>query len=530
MQDPIPETGAAKPGRGAMARDALLLALIVAASVLAVHGLVRGLRDRLALEILLDPWYPAWVGAAALSVVACAIALRLRWRRGSSPAIGSVGLTLRVLFSVVVLGTAVFVVFFQPPQRLYFDLAAGIAAGVFAAWVAVEPLVLRKLPRTWVRVGDVVLFDVALLLVLGELGLRVVAAVRPSPLLAMSSRGPREFLEANRPPAGEVRWHFAFNSRGHYDVEFTPKRAGQTRVVSIGDSFSASGVPHHYHYTTVCERLLPGVDVCNLGVVAIGPPEYLELLNHEGLALDPDVIVIDVYVGNDVLFFGHDRARGFSLLRTCFDSQSLYLSTLLPRFVKVAAERRRKGADAARPTAEAPIARTDVEPRIDDLDELRRRMPWIADPMREIPLFSEASFLSCALAHASSICAGDASTYEPFFEAMDAIREAIGARPWGVMLIPEEFQVEDALWQEVVAGLPDHALERDLPQRRMAAWLEARGVPYVDLLPRARAVPPMADGDRHLYLLRDTHFNVRGNQVAGEGFAELVTRLTREKR
>jgi hypothetical protein len=528
MQMPMRETSSGKPGRAAAARHALLLALLAAASALALHGLVRGLRERLALEILLAPWYPAWACAAALSVAACAAALALRLRRRSLRARETSGLTFRVLFSILVFGTAVFVTFLQPFQRLYFDLAAGLAGGLFAAWVALEDAILRRLPRTWARVADVALFDLALLLVLGELGLRVAAAVRPSPLFAMSSRGAQEFLEANRPPAGEMRWFFPFNSRGHYDGEFTPKRPGQTRVVSIGDSFSASGVPHYYHFTTVCERLVPGVEVCNLGVVAIGPPEYLELLNQEGLALDPDLVVIDVYVGNDITFFGCDQAQDFSLLRAGFDRQSLYLPTLLPRLVKVAAERRLRG-DVAAPLPGAGTPPADTQPHIDDPDELQRRIPWISDPLLEAPLFSKANFLACAMAHAGEICAGDGSNYEPFFEAMSAIRRAVGSRPLAVMLIPEEFQVEDALWREVVAGLPRRSLERDLPQRRIKAWLEAQGIPYVDLLPRLRAVPPLADGDRHLYLFRDTHFNVRGNQVAGEGLAELVrTVLSRD--
>ncbi|HVS10652.1 MAG TPA: hypothetical protein VMS76_12345 [Planctomycetota bacterium] len=520
------ETSSRKPATAAAARHALLLALLAAAFALALHGLVRGLRDRLALEILLAPWFPAWACAAALSVGAGAAALALRLRPRSLRAGEASALSFRVLFAILVLGTAFFVTFLQPLQRLYLDLAAGLAAGLFAAWVALEPAILRAVPRKWLRVADVALFDLALLLVLGELALRVAAAVRPSPLFAMSSRGAQQFLEANRPRAGEVRWGFPFNSRGHYDVEFAPKRPGQTRVVSIGDSFSASGVPHAYHFTTVCERLLPGVEVCNLGVVAIGPPEYLLLLNQEGLALDPDLVVIDVYVGNDIRFFGCDQARGASLLRACFDRQSLYLPTLLPRFLKVGAERRLRG-DVAAPVPGPGILPADTEPHIDDLDELQRRMPWISNPLLETPLFSKANFLACAMAHAGEICAGDGSNYGPFFKEMNAIRRAVGSRPLAVMLIPEEFQVEDALWQEVVDGLPHLALDRDLPQRLITAWLEEQGIPYVDLLPRLRAVPPLSDGDRHLYLFRDTHFNVRGNQVAGEGLAELVRKALR---
>jgi hypothetical protein len=89
------------------------------------------------------------------------------------------------------------------------------------------------------------------------------------------------------------------------------------------------------------------------------------------------------------------------------------------------------------------------------------------------------------------------------------------------MLIPDEFQVEDALWDEVVAST-GRRLNRNQPQERITAFLRQEGIPSLDLLPALRAVPPMADGQRHLYHLQDTHFNVRGNQVAGEKLAEFL--------
>ena len=89
------------------------------------------------------------------------------------------------------------------------------------------------------------------------------------------------------------------------------------------------------------------------------------------------------------------------------------------------------------------------------------------------------------------------------------------------MLIPDEFQVEDGLWDEVVASVGSR-LDRDQPQDRIRAFLRQEGLPSLDLLPILRAVPPLADGQRHLYHLQDTHFNVRGNQVAGEKLAEFL--------
>ena len=52
----------------------------------------------------------------------------------------------------------------------------------------------------------------------------------------------------------------------------------------------------------------------------------------------------------------------------------------------------------------------------------------------------------------------------------------IGAKvegtPLGVVLIPDEFQVEEHVWQDVLADAGGIALERDRPQRVITAWLE----------------------------------------------------------
>ena len=112
--------------------------------------------------------------------------------------------------------------------------------------------------------------------------------------------------------------------------------------------------------------------------------------------------------------------------------------------------------------------------------------------------------------------------YAVCFEALLEIRRLTGDVPLVVMLIPDEFQVEDELWQRVRDHLQRSDLERDQPQRRIMEWLRAEGILYLDLLPILRAVPTMADGNRHLYHLRDTHFNARGNAVAGEALAEFL--------
>jgi hypothetical protein len=99
------------------------------------------------------------------------------------------------------------------------------------------------------------------------------------------------------------------------------------------------------------------------------------------------------------------------------------------------------------------------------------------------------------------------------------------------MLIPDEFQVDDELWGAVRAQLVKTARgsatawDRDRPQRILVKSLTDRGIPYLDLLPVLRSVPPLSDGKLHCYLRRDTHWNARGNRIAGAALGEFLRSL-----
>jgi hypothetical protein len=111
-------------------------------------------------------------------------------------------------------------------------------------------------------------------------------------------------------------------------------------------------------------------------------------------------------------------------------------------------------------------------------------------------------------------------------ELLEILREArdlVAPRPFAVLLIPDEFQVEDDVWAEVAerAG----ALDRERPQRELAAFCRERGLALVDPLPALRGAEPLASGRRHVYHLRDTHWNARGNALAGAALADALSAL-----
>ncbi len=87
-----------------------------------------------------------------------------------------------------------------------------------------------------------------------------------------------------------------------------------------------------------------------------------------------------------------------------------------------------------------------------------------------------------------------------------------------VILAPDRFQVEAELRSKLASRYrldPGH-YDFDQPQRILSDSLGARGIEVLDLLPAYRRQGPEA----RLHLPRDTHWNVRGNELAAESIAE----------
>lgn len=472
-----------------------------------------------------DRWLVSAIASAA--AVLCAMALGrvflLRpWRRerllGAS--------RVRWLLYAFLLAAVAQFALLQPYHSKRLQAAVALGFGLFAASVLFGKSVSRRVPRL-AKVADVALMNAAILLVGVELGLRLLSNIRPSEILTQPDIVARDRVGWRRLRPGSVRFGFPANGEGFYDTEFVPREKldADRLVVSIGDSFSVGMVPHAFHFTTVCERELSGyavlrterappeagrVEVYNMGMAGLNPREYLYLVEKRALALGPDAIVVNLFLGNDLTTRTQRRTRYW------FDRENLLLVQVPRRLLKLS-EAKRHMEQVWNPFVETS------EQEILTVAQSLEKFPWLEDPTREPPSYSEEEFLQIECANASAILGKEAREYRDSLGYVERMKDAAGAAPLLVVLIPDEFQVEDALWDEVAArlGNPD----RDSPQRVLGEWLREKGIAYLDLLPDLRAVSPLADGKRHLYHAKDTHFNLRGNQVAGKALARALREL-----
>ncbi len=465
---------------------------------------------------LTRPWsmmfWPAGAFPALVAALVAALALGLSCTRVRTiaPATRSGG--LRFAVCMLVLLAIPWFVFIQPFKALWLLMYVGVACGAVAALRLALPRLRPALPPRVARGAEITLFNLCALLLGAELVLRVIAAAHPSPLFEVGATTNAIFARYRMAP-GAVHLGFPCDRRGFNDT--LVRAPDSTLVACIGDSFSFGLVPHALHYTTVAEHDLKGVEIYNAGVIAAGPAEYLRILQDDILPLRPDAIVLALFVGNDIEESSRFGAH-WPLLEYVFDRSHLMLAEIPSRLLTMLRERSASGGRAVGTIQGEDDPHVDVT---EDLNTLRARMPWLDDPSREQPTMTEATFLEVERRRAELVCSpGSDHAYAHCYAALDAILAAAGPTPLAVVLIPDEFQVEDSLWIRVAA--PKRIRER--AQMLLRTWLAARDVPVLDLLPAMLASKPLQDGERHLYHRHDTHWNRRGNEVAGHALAGLL--------
>ncbi|MGQ0554039.1 MAG: alginate O-acetyltransferase AlgX-related protein [Planctomycetota bacterium] len=406
-------------------------------------------------------------------------------------------LALRVFFDALVV--SLFVTWAlnpEAPARLLRPLVFG-AMGVLLA-----PLLIPAWRRAWsLRLGaalrwpDFLAFNALLLLVALELGLRGLSLVSHSPLLAPPNSDSLERIERGLGAPGRGADGRLHNALGFPDEEFSVARpAGARRLLALGDSFAAGIVPYEENFLTLLDEQLDQrigqsfdsprpVELLNFGVVATGPEDYLHLWRTTAQAYAPDLVLLCLFVGNDI----RDTDAGSILHRNSL------MAFVVPQRLATAWRQ----AEAQRGVAGMP------------------REGW--------PTFDEESYSKLEIGRAQLALREpgrkERAAWKRTLEILDELRSAIGER-LRVVILPDEFQVNDALWAAVV-GEEGARFERDLPQHRLTAYFAEHGVPCLDLLPALRAAEPQGA----TYQIRDSHWNARGNAVAAEALAAWLSSL-----
>jgi lysophospholipase L1-like esterase len=291
---------------------------------------------------------------------------------------------------------------------------------------------------------------------------------------------------------GAPDYDFYLNSRGFKDVEFNSEKETNTyRVLALGDSFAFGVVPYRHNYLTLLEQQLNSggrrIEVLNMGIPDLGPQHYLALLANEGLQLQPDMVLVSFFIGND---FTDTMVAG----RTSF-----YEYSAVAALIKYVIDLNRKYAGRV---IHGPASYDD-----------------------NVPTFTEEAYLSIERDR-SLIYMKREPFKKAFADAMGylvRIKELCNSRKIAlrVVIIPDELQVNPVLRAKVLKALNASSDELDftLPNRFLNEQLRVHGIDHFDLLEDFSS----ASARMNLYKPNDGHWNIAGNKLAADILASYIS-------
>ena len=105
---------------------------------------------------------------------------------------------------------------------------------------------------------------------------------------------------------GEISGQISINSKGCRDYEREYEGQGKFRILALGDSFTfGHGVEFEESFLTILETSLnlkkDSFEILKCAVPGGNPSHYLKFLKYEGYKYNPDLVMVNFFLGNDVL-------------------------------------------------------------------------------------------------------------------------------------------------------------------------------------------------------------------------------------
>jgi hypothetical protein len=352
-----------------------------------------------------------------------------------------------------------------------------------------------------------------LALLLAEVAVRIVAPQRLEshrPIYENDSllvyRLRKHYSATYRQPEFEI--HEQTNALGLRDAEIGAKKPGVRRILGLGDSFSYSNsvnLPETF-FKQIEAHLnaeQPGsVEVINAAVPAYSTIQELRYLERDGISLQPDVVVLGFYVGND---FQDSEELFDSLGRPTVDvvDGKLQANAHFPSARYDRQERTLRTATASIRGFFASSSALYVFLR-ERLSESLWRFGLRNNPPP--PDF-------CARKFSPAMQRGWEIEQRLLLE-MQSFCDAHGVRLI-VVALPTQYQVDEQLWIHhfTTFGLRPEEYDLQKPQQILHDFCSEKGVEYVDVLPRLRT---RAHEGASLFYPIASYMTPEGHRVVGD--------------
>ena len=297
------------------------------------------------------------------------------------------------------------------------------------------------------------------------------------------------------------------NSLGYRQDEFDPHKSTQRRILMIGDSFTFGyGVEESDSYPRVLERELTQtgsgnvsapIEVINAGVPTWWTDAYYLYLKERGLALEPDLILLGLFTGNDI-----DARDARRAIWPQVDAAGLPLQTSTAH---IRIENGHRVRVTRRARWRIPILRDSHVFQLlytAQLNARRRVKPKIQSLSLYQPVYTQQT-------------QAIVEKVKKLIIAMASLSQQRGAQ-FAVVMLPERQQIS------AVSPTAYGKLDFDKPQRLFAEFLTQQDIPYLDLLPILRGAAQDTADDVPLYYQYDSHFTVEGHRLSGREIAQYV--------
>ena len=270
------------------------------------------------------------------------------------------------------------------------------------------------------------------------------------------------------------------------------RKMANDSILLIGDSFmEALQVEYEESLAGLLEDSLLGprgesVAVRNTGVGSWDPPHYRLLAQRRLAANAYDLVLVAVFLGNDVV----RRTTDYFPPRAPTERASFSI-----------------------PLSLSPADWIDGVARpLNDLLEVRSHLFVLAKNATE-PIRIKLGLSAAYIPRSVLIANVDGPEWEITAGSLASIAEVAGQKgvPTLFVLIPERYQVNVELFESHLAsfGLDPSAVDLEQPNRRLLEELTARGLRVVDALPALRDLARRGQGP--LYGSVDPHFSPEGH-------------------
>ena len=315
---------------------------------------------------------------------------------------------------------------------------------------------------------------------------------------------------------GTITNKFGFNDRD-YPLQKTP---GVYRILFVGDSFGWAG-GQEGNYTALLERQLDNhygyhrIDIINAGYPMTHSAEQLVILKKYGLQYHPDLVILGFFVGNDFidgnpnrkrivvndLYIDIDKRREHIILGYPIIFQSRLLLYVKQKY-KIFTELRKTAATEPRQQVSQEQRGPLAEETFLDLERAQLEF-FNINSSRKGRFQKNINYILQSIAE------------------MDALLKSRNIK-FIVAIYPDVFQIDRTLLNVIFERfrLRREDYDLDLAQNILKSFLQSKDISYIDLTARFRS----EGKEKDLYLLRDSHWNRSGNQLAANILFETLVK------